>query len=146
MVQSGGGLASARHCKMMELALISAAGGSRLIAKIQSMSLSSTNSGQSASSESSSLESERSSGIGPVEQVSFCQISALQIICSCLTSSLHPVHQHGGHLDILSSLVTQLTSRLCLHSQEYLRISFSFPRLVTANNILSECPLYCRMK
>ena len=131
---------------MVEPALISTAGGSRPIAKIQSLSLSCTNSGQSAYSKFSSSESARSSSVGPVEQVSFHQILVSQTICSCLTSSWNPVQQHGGHLDILTSLVTQLTSGLCLCSEECPRISFSFPRLVIANNVLSECPSYHRMR
>ena len=80
------------------------------------------------------------------EQASLCWTSALWIILSCLASSQQPVQQQGRHLDILASPVTQFTLGLCLHSQECPIMSLSFPRLVTANSVLSKWPLYHRIK
>ena len=118
---------------MVEPAQISAEGGSNPVVKMRSPSSIDINSGTSSSS-----ESDRISGAGPSEQVSIRRISALREIRSCQASSLQPVQQRGGHLDILTSLVSQLISGLCLRSQECPRMSFSLPKLVTANKVLSE--------
>src|SRR5277367_1525506 len=92
----------------------------------------------SSGGSSGSSESWWNSGAGPLEQVSFLRSLALRVIRSCLTSSLHPEQQRGGHRDILTSPVAQSISGLCLRSQECPKISFCLPRLVTAKVVRSE--------
>jgi len=124
--------ASAKHWETLEVAA-----GTRPITKMRSPG----SIGSSASLGSSSSDSVWSSGTGLSETA-----LAFWAILSSWALSLHPEQQQGGHLDILTSPVTQSISGLCFHSQECPRMSFCFPKLVTANNVCSEWFQYLKMK
>ena len=83
----------------------------RLVARMQSPSSMHGDSG-GASETSSSEESESwlISGMVLAVQMSFLQLSAFCAACSWWASSLHPGQLQGGHLDILTSWVTQSIS------------------------------------
>ena len=74
------------------------------------------------------------------------RISAFRAILSTRALSLHLEQHWGGHLDILTSPVTQSISRLCFHSQECPRMSFCLPRPVTANSVHSKWFRYLKMR
>ena len=63
-----------------------------------------------------------------------------------LASFQHSEQQWGGHQDILTLPVAQSISRLCLCNQVCPRIKICLPRVVTANNVLSECFHHWRTK
>ena len=110
--------ASASLCEMVEEALISMEGwGSSPVASIRSPSSTEmVSSSGSVSSESS--ESWLITGMGPVEQTSILLASAFLIILSWQSLSQHPEQQRGGHLDILTSPLTQSISGLWFRSHE----------------------------
>ena len=82
----------------------------------------------------------------PLETASIHWISAFQAILSSQASSLHPEQQQGGHLDILTSPVTQWISGLCFCSQECPRMSFCLPKPMTANTVCSKWFQYLKMR
>ena len=117
------------------------------VAKMQSLSSRGTSELSWLQESDESEESEESElwsilGMGPAVQVLFCWLSTFWATCCWWTSSLHPGQHCGGYLDILTSLVIQSISGLCLQSQECPRINFCLPKLL----VLSKWFLEWRIK
>ena len=93
-----------------------------------------------------SPESWSISGQDPAEQISILFASTFRIILSWWCSSQQPEQQWGGHLDILTSSLTQSISGLWFRSQECLSNNFCFPRPVMANTVHSKWFLWQRIK